>query len=548
MKEREEIDQLFREQLFGREAELDANAAEKAMELLIAEDSAIASKKRKRFAFLFSFVAVIVLSCILLLFRRDEHSEQNATTSESPSAIRNESNAVAENNTPIDNTESPEHLEKTNNTTEAAVGETLSSDDIPQNNHMEPFTPENHDESTPAHLKSSSNPKSITLLEPQECFETSLNEVKDAKAINNNSPIHTSINQSTLEKVGTSNIQINAPETLMKDVDAIQEINQSDSTKNVQSKAIFPIIPIEIKDSTNIVNEISHDVTTLEDSLAQDQKTLENNEPLIELLPTKTNSQFFIGMCMIQNNGMLKSNQEEQRNYISQRNEQESEIISYGFDAGIARSLGRSSVLFGLGYYQSGEKIAYSGKSTTQEYDTTIVWDYRTYVLQIVDASPSGGIINYDTTYVVAHSDSTLIQQIDSTSFTSENKKISAKNGITKIHHITVPITYQYRFIQKNKLCLSAGIGLEADYRLSAKASYLMTDQQDIASIDTFGGYRKMMINGSANLELQYRPGINNLSIAIGAGLKRNMYSWNKDFDHRYTMPYIRCAIGYFFK
>ena len=547
MKERDEIDQIFHDQLYRREAEMDQHALEKAMEMLDIQEKAISNKRKKRIAF-FAFLALLITAISIVLHNQNITSE---TTINSPQ-ITEKTESTTQLKTPEAAPVQQEHAttveesssRQNNKTTSSFEEETIQSENTVNHKIEERHTSidQKMENSLPAEVR--------TVAETIEVNNSALSKVE--------SPSVETIESTTIIAVSNP-VQMDTQNNISK------EIESGDTTATPTNRTIevidLPVANIELPKSTETQetlapaeenhnhSDVVKENTSLNDSIntqVADTAMAQSAQSASEVVKNNKRARLFFGMSGIQFNSSFTSDEKELENYISQRNNQENSIWGFGVDAGLAQNFKRSSLEYGIGFYQSGENIQYHGTNTQVVYDTTNTWEYRTYVLQIVDATQNGGVIQYDTTFVIAHSDSTQLANIDSTSYTLQNEVIEKHNGTSKIYHVTVPFCYKYYLLQNEKMSLGVLAGVEADLRIGGRAQYLTLDQQNIQSIDAFDGYRKLMMNGAVGLEWQFTPTQNKISFAVDAGLKRNLYSWNKNFSHIYTMPFARLSISYF--
>ncbi|MBL0315539.1 MAG: hypothetical protein IPP69_07055 [Flavobacteriales bacterium] len=547
MKERDEIDQIFHDQLYRREAEMDQHALEKAMEILDIQEKAIANKRKKRIA-LFAFLALLITAISIVLHNQNTTSE---TTINSPQ-VTEKTESTTQIKTPEAASVQQEHattVEESSRRQNNKITSTFEVETIQSENTV------NH--------KNEEQPTSIDQNK-ENCLPTEVLTKGESSVVENTS-------QSTAESVSIKESESTSKPVVSNSVlsdtqnSISQEIEGKDSTVTPTNRNLEviepPVANIEFPISTENQDTLApseknnnHSDVIKENTIATDSVNTQNADTTMaqsiqsatEEMKNNKRTKLFFGMSGIQFNSTFMSDEKELEKYISQRNNQENSIWGFGVDAGLAQNFNRSSLEYGIGFYQSGEDIQYHGTNTQVDFDTTNTWDYRTYVLQIVDASQSGGVIQYDTTFVIAYSDSTQLANIDSTSYTLKNEAIEKHNGTSKIYHVTIPFSYKYYFLQKEKMSLGVLAGVEADFRIGGRSQYLTQDQQSIQSFEEFDGYRKLMMNGAVGLEWQYTPAQHKISFAMDAGLKRNLYSWNKNFSHVYTMPFARLSISYF--
>lgn len=544
MKEQDEIDKAFKDQLFDRESQLDPNALIAAMGLLEQHDrEIIASKRRSRFVWM-------VIGSVALLFSLAVFMMNQTQNDQSSTKNPNEKPKV-------------EHPQKSNTPTSSNESENVNTSGDSKSSET---TPELQQQETTSitHLSKPSKKEERGYHSPAATITQNGIEQEQSKTFPSSTKFKSttfSIEESqvsVVEHTQTSNLEqynltnnpVSAPAILHNE--NVITPNPDNSSEKVESESVVeqntadPIESQAFFEESTIASNEKDSLQTIAETLAVTADSAMTAAPTPAMIypPTPDHKLvLFGGVSGYQISSSFRDRGNELGDYISQRNNQETAIQTWGADLGLMHLMHRSSLRLGLGFYASGENVQYQGMKTTTTNDTTSYWEHSNLWLQIIDATPIDGIYVFDTTYISVNADSTLHTDVTSNSEISNNADLQRNNGKTKMYHVTIPVTYSFNVIQTQRMNVAILGGVEADYRITNNARYLAPNRETTTSLPSFDGYRKFMLNGSVGLELQYGSAMSKIGFTAGVGLKRNLYSWNKNFSHIYSSPWVRLGV-----
>ena len=244
----------------------------------------------------------------------------------------------------------------------------------------------------------------------------------------------------------------------------------------------------------------------------------------------------------------LKSNShiEEQNDDLQKRNEEELPAFQWGILLDAQYKFERSQIGLGLGYEKFGEDIQYTDEITRQFTYTTSEIQYFQQIVILTDSSFIDGQWVFDTTQVITL-DSTYINVEHIKDSLVHDPSLVQHNGISVLQQIIVPVSYRFDLFQFNEsaeIFLSGGVQL--DYAMKRRAYYLESESKSLLDINEMKSYRT--INTSAYLGVGMRYHVTKHWLASAEILgRRNLFSWNDNFIHRYTSYGLRLGIGYNF-
>lgn len=355
---------------------------------------------------------------------------------------------------------------------------------------------------------SSSNGTSAseTMLTNQEIGNTNDQSTTSAQQVHNNS--QDQINQSDSRNIASSSHQQN-PSALI-------------------SPAEIPLMKaLQMRKGTLSLREAEH---------KSGKRILPENE--------STLSGWSCGLSLF--GGFVNSSIEESSDLLAKRNNEELGTLHGGvlLDAGYKK--GRSQFVFGVGFEKTGEDIQYDDEIVRQvNYTTTELQEYMhtETILDSVWNDTTWVIISTDTTYL----DTMYVQVENEKDTIVHDKSITARNGVTTIQNIIIPLSLRYDIFQFNEraeLFVSGSVQLE--YAIRRKAHYLDDETRTLKDIENLTTYRTINTSAALGVGMRLHHTKRLMTVAEMYG-RTNLFSWNTDFTHRYYSFGLRLGIGYNF-
>ena len=228
---------------------------------------------------------------------------------------------------------------------------------------------------------------------------------------------------------------------------------------------------------------------------------------------------------------------------LMQRDEQEKPIISSGLDLMFTHRSHSLRYGMGLQYQNTGENVQYEAQIERDSITDNSYYEIIEIYEQVIDSVFIGGQWVDDTLLVLIDIDSTLISDIDTSTFVFNDPTIGSNNGRTSIQTISIPIQFGYEWQRRNSSWYFYG-SIDPTWIIKRTAYYLNSGANTRLDINQIDTYKKMTWRASLGVAWNRQLFEDKAYIIINPFSRFNVSSWNRNFDHNYFDLGLRVGMG----